>query len=62
MLSCKLLDFRAARHAICTARIAEKSLVQVLDIHNALNRKVPEEKDPAAHFQLNQSTWNALIR
>src|ERR1035441_2169255 len=61
-ISCKLPGFRATRHAICTARLAEKAHVQAFDIHNTLNGKVPVEEDPAAQFQLTPSTWNASIR
>jgi len=61
-LSCKLLDLRATRHAICTPRLAEKAHVQTSDIHNTLNGDVPEEQNLAAQFQLCQSTWNASIR
>src|ERR1039458_304438 len=56
-ISCKLPGFRATRHAICTARLAEKTDAQPFDIHNTPNGKVPVKEDPAAQFQLNPSIW-----
>ena len=60
--SCKVLGFHAARHAICTPRVAEKAHALAFAIHNTLIGKAPEEEAPAAQIQLNQSIWNALIR
>jgi hypothetical protein len=61
-VSCKLLGFSSARHAICTACIARKTHARAVDIHNALNGNLPEEENPAAQSKLNRRAWNASIR